>query len=270
MTTLSPRKGSLTRPDHTLTDIRQDPRVVCPIRVSTDHQIYGPIAQLDALTSHCEKHQLKIHDTYQDHISAKEAPFLDRPGVQAMLADMRQHDIRRILVTKVDRAFRSTADFLITCNALDKLGHLIQVADLGLDSGTAHGRMVIGILAQLGEWELTMRSERQLAAFQVMRDQRRPCSGTIRYAWAPDPDAPGQLLPVPAEQRILADIIVWHNREKLTPSQIATRLTNAGTPKTYRRYRLDGQGTRHLIETSSQWSRRGVASIIEHAELAEA
>lgn len=272
MPTLTPRKGSLARPAPLDPDtLRADPYVVCPVRVSTDHQVYGLEAQQTALLDHARRHSLHIAGLYPDEISAKENPFLERPAVRRMFEDMRRENIRRILITKVDRAFRSTADFLITCKKLDASGIIIQVADLGLDSSTAHGKMVIGILAQLGEWELTMRSDRQLAAFQAMRSRRLSCSGSIRYGWEPDPAStdPLQLRPVPEEQEILREIITLHQQSGLTPGQIADLFQARGTPKTYRRWRVHGITKERTLETSTTaWTKRGIASILEHAELA--
>lgn len=270
MNTRIPRRGSLDRPEVDPATIKEDPRVVCPIRVSTDHQVYGLKAQLAPLRQHAERNDLQIAGVFEDKISAKESPFLHRPGVHDMLRFMARTGIRRILITKVDRAFRQLDDFLQTCRIFQEKRILLTVADLGLDAGTPHGQLVIGILAQLGEWELAMRSGRQLDAFEEMRNRRLPCSGVIRYGWEPDPDAAdGRLRPVAFEQEMLREINELYHQAEMSYHEIAAHLEERGIPKTFRRYRIDPDTkARHLVTRDSTWTWKGIRSILEHSELA--
>lgn len=82
----------------------------------------------------------------------------DRPGLAALLDFVRDGDT--VVVWKLDRLGRNTLHILETVKALTDRGvTLISVTD-GIDSSTAAGRMVIGVLASMAEFERELVKER--------------------------------------------------------------------------------------------------------------
>ena len=82
----------------------------------------------------------------------------DRPGLAELLAYVREGDI--VVVWKLDRLGRNTLHILETVKALTGRGiTLVSVTD-GIDSSTAAGRMMIGVLGSLAEYERELIKER--------------------------------------------------------------------------------------------------------------
>ena len=96
----------------------------------------------------------------------------DRPGLAALLAYARQGDV--IVVKGVDRLGRDAAEVLTTIKELLDRGIVIRTLREGVDSSTATGRMVMGIMASLAELELELGRERRLAAKAARRARGMP------------------------------------------------------------------------------------------------
>jgi DNA invertase Pin-like site-specific DNA recombinase len=82
----------------------------------------------------------------------------DRPGLAALMGYVREGDT--VVVWKLDRLGRSTLHILETVKELTRRGvKLISTSD-GIDSTTAAGRMMIGVLGSLAEYERELTRER--------------------------------------------------------------------------------------------------------------
>src|SRR6516165_1095834 len=82
----------------------------------------------------------------------------DRPGLAALLDYVREGDT--VVVWKLDRLGRNTLHILETVRALTERGvTLVSVSD-GIDSSTPAGRMMIGVLGSLAEYERELTIER--------------------------------------------------------------------------------------------------------------
>jgi DNA invertase Pin-like site-specific DNA recombinase len=82
----------------------------------------------------------------------------DRPGLAALRDYVREGDT--VVVWKLDRLGRNTLHILETVKALTERGvTLISTTD-GIDSSTAAGRMMIGVLGSLAEYERELVKER--------------------------------------------------------------------------------------------------------------
>jgi DNA invertase Pin-like site-specific DNA recombinase len=96
-----------------------------------------------------------VTKTFSDTISG--APD-DRPGLAELLAYVREGDT--VVVWKLDRLGRNTLHILETVKELTNRGvTLVSVTD-GIDSSTAAGRMMIGVLGSLAEYERELTKER--------------------------------------------------------------------------------------------------------------
>ena len=97
----------------------------------------------------------------------------DRPGLAALMEYVREGDT--VVVWKLDRLGRNTLHILETVKALTGLGvTLVSVTD-GIDSSTAAGRMMIGVLGSLAEYERELTKERTALKRATSR-ARRPTS----------------------------------------------------------------------------------------------
>jgi DNA invertase Pin-like site-specific DNA recombinase len=101
----------------------------------------------------------------------------DRPGLAQLLAYVREGDT--VVVWKLDRLGRNMLHILQTVKELTDRGvTLVSVTD-GIDSSTAAGRMMIGVLGSLAEYERELIRERTALKHQASRANGtkfgRPC-----------------------------------------------------------------------------------------------
>jgi DNA invertase Pin-like site-specific DNA recombinase len=83
-----------------------------------------------------------------------------RPELKACLEYLREGDT--LLVTKLDRLARSTSDLYRIVSELTERGVTFKVADdPSIDTGTRTGKLIMGILALIAEFENDIRRERQ-------------------------------------------------------------------------------------------------------------
>lgn len=84
----------------------------------------------------------------------------DREALQACLDFVRDGDV--LLVTRLDRFARSMADLHAMLSTLSGRGVGFQCVDqAGVDTTTSHGKLLLGILGSVAEFETALRAERQ-------------------------------------------------------------------------------------------------------------
>ena len=94
----------------------------------------------------------------------------DRPGLVALLEYVREGDT--VVVWKLDRLGRNMFHILQTVKELTERGvTLVSTAD-GIDSSTPAGRMMIGVLGSLAEYERELTKERTALKRAVISCQR--------------------------------------------------------------------------------------------------
>jgi DNA invertase Pin-like site-specific DNA recombinase len=96
-----------------------------------------------------------VTKTFSDTMSGSRD---DRPGLAGLMAYVREGDA--VVVWKLDRLGRDTLHILETVKALTERGITLVSTTDGIDSSTAAGRMVIGVLASMAEFERELVKER--------------------------------------------------------------------------------------------------------------
>jgi DNA invertase Pin-like site-specific DNA recombinase len=82
----------------------------------------------------------------------------ERPGLAALMNYIREGDT--VVVWKLDRLGRDLAHILKTVKELTERGVTVVSVTDGIDSSTAAGRMMIGVLGSLAEYERELVMER--------------------------------------------------------------------------------------------------------------
>ena len=119
-------------------------------RVSTVDQVAGFDAQIEALEgAGCEK-------IFREKVSAVAR---HRPELEAALDFVREGDT--LTVTKLDRLARSTAHLVEITDALETKGANLNILDLGIDTGTTSGKLVLTIFGAVAQFERELLLERQ-------------------------------------------------------------------------------------------------------------
>jgi DNA invertase Pin-like site-specific DNA recombinase len=94
---------------------------------------------------------------------------LNRPGLQSALAKLKAHEADAIVVAKLDRLSRSVHDFSGLVLRAEREGWAISVVDAGIDTTTAAGDLVAGVMVQVAQWERRAIGERTKAALAEAR-----------------------------------------------------------------------------------------------------
>ena len=110
-------------------------------RVSTDGQtLEAQLAQLEAAGA---------DKVFREKVSGAKR---ERPQLQCLLASLSPGDV--VLVTRLDRLARSTRDLLNVLGTIaDKSAMFRSLSDPWADTTTAHGRLMLTVLAGLAEFE---------------------------------------------------------------------------------------------------------------------
>ena len=83
----------------------------------------------------------------------------DRPQLEATLDFVREGDV--FVVTKLDRLARSVANLLEIVARLDRKGVTLRILNLGLDTSTPTGKLMLAVMGGVAEFERSMMLERQ-------------------------------------------------------------------------------------------------------------
>jgi DNA invertase Pin-like site-specific DNA recombinase len=93
-----------------------------------------------------------------------------RPELKRCLEYLREGDT--LVVTKIDRLARSTSDLYCIVTALADKGVVFKVIDdPSIDTSSRTGKLIMGILALIAEFENDIRRERQMDGIKKARER---------------------------------------------------------------------------------------------------
>lgn len=136
-------------------------KVACYIRVSTQEQKLHGIsldAQKDKLKEYAEKHELKIVGWYADEGVSGRKLIKHRPELQRMLHDAHARKFDRILFIKLDRFFRSVAEYHECMKYIEPV--VWTATEEKYDLATANGRAFVNMKLTIAELEADQTGER--------------------------------------------------------------------------------------------------------------
>lgn len=189
--------------------IRRPVRVALYARVSTRDKDQDPELQLDAMRDYVGT---RGWDTVEYVDTAAAGDLTHRTSWVRLLADAAQRRVDRVLVWKLDRAFRSTLHALATLRDFDHAGvGFAALTQPELDTTSATGRLVFTILAAVAEME------RELIADRVREGMRHAARQGARIGRPPVTARPGFAA---RWGRVHGELVVGH----LSRRQVARRL----------------------------------------------
>lgn len=136
-------------------------RVACYIRVSSQEQKLHGIsldAQIDKLTEYAKTHNLKIVEWYKDEGVSGRKLIKNRPELQRMLHDAQAKKFDRIIFIKLDRFFRSVAEYHECMKYIDPV--IWTATEEKYDLSTANGRAFVNMKLTIAELEADQTGER--------------------------------------------------------------------------------------------------------------
>lgn len=162
-------------------------RVACYIRVSTQEQKLHGIsldAQRDALRRYAEEHGLLIVEWYEDEGVSGRKLIRRRPALQRMLKDAQTGKFDRIIFIKLDRYFRSVAEYYECQKILDTHKVTWTATEERYDLTTASGRYWVTQKLAMAEYEADNTGERINLVNEYKIRTGQPLTGSHRQGIA--------------------------------------------------------------------------------------
>jgi DNA invertase Pin-like site-specific DNA recombinase len=181
-------------------------RVVGYVRVSTEKQAnegHSLAAQRAKLAAYCELYGLELVTVHADE-GASGSKMSGRPGLEAALADVRSRRADVLLVLKLDRLTRSTRDLGDLLDDAGRRGWALMSVSEQLDTSSASGRLVVGVLGVVAQWEREATAERTASVMRSMAAEGRYTGGRVPYGYRLEEG--GRLVVEDAEQVALQAI----------------------------------------------------------------
>lgn len=155
-------------------------RVACYERVSTEEQrLHGLSidAQKSALEEWAQGHTLVGH--YTDAGISGRIPATKRPELQRLLRDIEAGKVDLVAFTKLDRWFRSIAEYYKVQDVLDRNGVAWRAIHEDYETETASGRLKVNIMLAVAQDEADRTSERIRAVFDDKRRRGLVPTGSV-------------------------------------------------------------------------------------------
>jgi DNA invertase Pin-like site-specific DNA recombinase len=154
-------------------------RVALYLRVSTEEQAlrgYSLKAQEEALLQFAAANNMKIVEIYRDEGYSARKPLLKRKVMQRLLEDAKARKFDRILFIKLDRWFRSIAEYYHIQSILEACGVSWQATMEEYRTDSADGRLKVNIMLSVAENEADRTSERIKFVFDSKVARKDPIS----------------------------------------------------------------------------------------------
>jgi len=140
-------------------------RAVAYCRVSSQDQIDGTslAEQKKQIEAYASLKSIVLAGIFVDAGVSGGTPLVDRPQGAKLLEALNNGEARTIIITKLDRGFRSCSDCLNSVERWDKEGINLHIIDLGgssVDTTSASGKFMLTVLAAAAEMERARINER--------------------------------------------------------------------------------------------------------------
>ena len=141
-------------------------------RVSTRDKDQTPETQLVALRQYVEAHGLTVQGEYVDQASARD--LRGRTRWRDLLRQAHKGGIDVVLVTRLDRAFRSAKDTYDNLDQLARCNVGFMATTQPIDTTTSTGKLLLGMLAVVAEFEGDLIKDRINEGLARRRGEGKP------------------------------------------------------------------------------------------------
>lgn len=194
--------------------------VAAYVRVSTQEQkLHG--LSLDAqkmkLTEYAENNNMKIVEWYIDEGVSGRKLIKNRPELQRMIQDAEKGRFERIIFIKIDRFFRSVAEYH---ECMKRIAPVIWTAtEESYDLSTANGRMLVNMKLTISELEADQTGERIRIVndYKVQTGQPLVGDGSLPFGFKVDTDKTTgrkKIIRDPDEEPIVRDMIAYYMKHQ--------------------------------------------------------
>lgn len=157
-------------------------RAALYIRVSTEEQAkkgYSLPAQKEDLEAYAKKNGYAIAGYYIDEGKSARKKYTNRKEFMRMMEDVKADKIDVILFIKLDRWFRSVADYYKIQEILDAHGVAWKTTQEHYDTETTNGRLYINIRLSVAQDECDRDSDRIKFVFDSKVARGEPITGSM-------------------------------------------------------------------------------------------
>ncbi len=187
-------------------------RVAAYVRVSTTEQkLHGLSldAQRDKLTEYAAAYNMKIVEWYLDEGVSGRKPIKKRPELQRMIRDAEEKKFDKIIFIKLDRFFRSVAEYHECMKRIDPI--VWTATEEKYDLSTANGRAFVNMKLTIAELEADQTGERIKIVNEYKIKSGMPLFGTkcmpFCYAVSAPDEGERHKYIVKQEKEIMEDLI---------------------------------------------------------------
>jgi DNA invertase Pin-like site-specific DNA recombinase len=216
-------------------------------RASTARQVLGVEAQEQKLRAYYDTQDFKEQGIEwggftSDRATSGKVRFVERENGEKLHELLQDGD--HIGFAKADRAFRKLSDMAFCCEIWKEKGVRVHVLDWHIDTRSAVGSLILGILSCVAEFERCRIAERTQEALAVKRSKGQMWTRTPRYGFrVMKIGGVCRSVPDPEERRVMAWIVKeyllgasWSDMYlHLAENRIRTRKGNEWSQKRIRR-----------------------------------
>ncbi|MBZ5715282.1 recombinase family protein [Nannocystis pusilla] len=217
-------------------------RAVAYLRVSTDKQEASPDVQAAAIARWAASQGVTIVASFLDEGVGGATPLVDRPGLQAALAALREHKAGVLVASKRDRFGREPALMLELERMTARRGSIMRTSDGASDAAGFAGEVQREGMDFAAKIERLAIKDRTSAALRRLQERGRAAGGRPPYGWkivlTPDPtDERGFYRSIEIDPNEQAGLVLLLELDilRLSWAEMARRMTAAGhRPRGYR------------------------------------
>ena len=167
-----------------MAEIKRTELVAAYVRVSTQEQkLHG--LSLDAqkmkLTEYAEENNMRIIEWYIDEGVSGRKLIKNRPELQRMIQDAEKGRFERIIFIKLDRFFRSVAEYHECMKRISPV--LWSTTEEEYDLSTANGRMLVNMKLTIAELEADQTGERIDIVNEYKVTTGQPLTGSMPFCF---------------------------------------------------------------------------------------
>lgn len=184
--------------------------VACYVRVSHAEQALHGLslsAQKMKLAEFAEKNNMKIVEWYVDEGVSGRKLIRNRPELQRMIKDAQKGNFSRIIFIKLDRFFRSVAEYH---ECMKQIAPVVwTTTEEQYDLTTANGRMLVNMKLTIAEMEADQTGERINIVNEYKLSTGQPLTGSMPFGFKIVKDESGRkkIIKHPEHKEILEDTL---------------------------------------------------------------
>jgi len=167
-------------------------------RKSTEHRLNIDFNTLENQREVCsayitsQRHKGWIECTHHYDDAAQSGASLERPAIQALMADIEAGSVNIVVIYKIDRLTRSLLDFIRLLELFERRNVMFVSVTQAFDTSDSMGRLILNVLLTFAQFEREMLADRVRDKIRGMKKRGKYAGGAPPYGY----DAPAGRLVV--------------------------------------------------------------------------